>query len=27
LTAAGLTEDERKVIDAAQIPTHEEVPR
>lgn len=27
LAAAGLTEDERKVIDAAQVPSHEEVPR
>lgn len=27
LAAAGLTEDERIVIDAAQVPSHEEVPR
>jgi len=27
LAAAGLTEDERRAIDAAQVPSHEEVPR
>lgn len=27
LAAAGLTKDERKVIDSAQVPSHEEVPR
>ena len=27
LAAAGLSDDERRVIDAAQIPTREEVPR
>lgn len=27
LTAAGLTDNERKIIDAAQVPSREEVPR